>query len=78
MDFSIFESSSIFETKGAICSWANFLTVGEKEILISLYFINLACINLKKKRKRGRLKINDKNSIHKLRRTPCPVLSQAM
>ena len=38
-DFSIFEFSSIFETKGAICSWANFLTVGgkkEKKQVISL------------------------------------------
>ena len=76
MDFSIFESSSIFETKGATCSWANFLTVGEKKKLISLYLINLACINLKKKK--GGLKINDKNPIHKLRRTPPRVLSQAM
>ena len=47
-----------------------------KKKLISLYLINLACINLKKKK--GGLKINDKNPIHKLRRTPPRVLSQAV
>ena len=38
MDFSIFESSTIFETKGATCSWANFLTVGEKNTSKSLSY----------------------------------------
>lgn len=72
-DSSIFEFSSIVETRGAICSWANFLTVGEKKNNTDNVFIlfnRFYCFQ------KNVLNSWEKNCIHKLRCTHPPGTSR--